>query len=46
MNRLLEAISNHDIEAFIECFAPDYVNTWPVHPSRSFTGRDEVRQPG
>ena len=44
INRLVEAMNRHDIDALVACFAPDYVNVWPVHPGRSFTGRDQVRR--
>ena len=28
----------------VDCFAPDFVNETPAHPSRSFRGRDQVRR--
>jgi ketosteroid isomerase-like protein len=34
----------HDIEAFVACFADDYRSEQPAHPSRTFTGRDQVRE--
>ena len=42
--RLRDAITRHDLEAMTGCFAPDFVNETPVHPARSFTGRDQVRK--
>jgi ketosteroid isomerase-like protein len=41
--RLLRAMNAHDIEAFVECFAPDYMSEQPAHPDRAFSGRDQVR---
>lgn len=40
--RLLRAMNAHDIEGFIECFAPDYESEQPAHPDRAFSGRDQV----
>jgi ketosteroid isomerase-like protein len=42
--RLREAVNRHDLEAMVGCFAPDFVNATPVHPARSFRGRDQVRK--
>ena len=44
LERLLDATNAHDIDAIVACFAPGYRNDTPVHPSRSFTGRDQVRR--
>ncbi|MFD2416370.1 nuclear transport factor 2 family protein [Amycolatopsis pigmentata] len=44
LDRLVDAINKHDIDALTACFSPDYVSTWPVHPARTFTGRDQVRR--
>jgi ketosteroid isomerase-like protein len=44
VHRLARAINAHDLEAMVACFAPDYRNETPVHPSRGFTGRDQVQQ--
>jgi ketosteroid isomerase-like protein len=43
IDRLIDAINQHDLDAMTECFAPDFTNVWPVHPVRSFTGRDHLR---
>ncbi|MEO6532030.1 MAG: nuclear transport factor 2 family protein [Pseudolysinimonas sp.] len=40
--RLLDATNTHDLAALTSCFATDYVNTSPAHPSRGFTGREQV----
>ncbi len=42
--RLVEAVNAHDLDAMIDCFAPDYVNETPLHPERNFRGRDQVRR--
>lgn len=44
LDRLLEATNGHDLNALVECFAEDYVNITPAHPSRGFTGREQVRR--
>lgn len=42
--KLLNAVNAHDIERVVDCFAPDYQNETPVHPSRGFRGREQVRK--
>ena len=34
--RLQRATNDHDLAALTACFAEDYVNETPVHPSRGF----------
>jgi len=43
-DRLRDAINGHDLDAMVRCFAPNFVNETPVHPARSFRGRDQVRK--
>jgi hypothetical protein len=43
IDRLVQAVSGHDLEGLVACFADDYVNETPVHPQRGFTGSDQVR---
>jgi ketosteroid isomerase-like protein len=43
-DRVAAATNSHDIEAVVACFADDYLNEAPVHPARSFRGRDQVRR--
>ena len=38
------AINGHDLEALVGCFTPTYRNETPVHPARSFEGREQVRR--
>ena len=42
--RLLVATNTHDLEGIVACFALDYRNETPAHPSRSFVGREQVRR--
>jgi ketosteroid isomerase-like protein len=42
--RLLDAVQARDPEAIGACFRSDYRNETPAHPSRGFTGRDQVRR--
>jgi ketosteroid isomerase-like protein len=44
VDRLVKATDEHDIDAVAACFAEDYENETPVHPGRSFRGRDQVRR--
>lgn len=44
IDRLVEAINAHDLDAIETCFAPGYSVTTPAHPARSFTGRENVRR--
>ncbi len=44
LERLLQAVNAHDLDALISCFASDYVNETPVHPQRGFCGNDQVRR--
>lgn len=43
VERLRQAVDDHDIEAVVACFAADYRNETPAHPGRGFEGRDQVR---
>jgi ketosteroid isomerase-like protein len=44
LERLAGATNDHDLDAIVACFAPDYRNETPAHPERSFTGNDQVRR--
>src|SRR4051812_14698804 len=44
VHRRLEAAFNaHDLDALVDCFEEDYRSEQPAHPSRAFTGREQVR---
>src|SRR3954452_12287474 len=42
--RLLAAMNAHDVDAFGDCFAPDYRSEQPAHPGRAFEGSAKVRE--
>jgi ketosteroid isomerase-like protein len=44
VERLLEAVNAHDLEAMVACFADDYRNETPAHPQRGFRGNQQVRR--
>jgi ketosteroid isomerase-like protein len=44
MHGLQAAINSHDINGFVDLFAPDYQSEQPVHPARRFQGADKVRE--
>ncbi len=39
-----DALNTHDIESFVECFDESYYSEQPVHPDRTFQGREQVRK--
>ena len=44
VERLRRATNEHDLEALASCFALEYRNETPLHPSRGFRGRAQVRR--
>lgn len=44
IERLKDAVNRHDLESLAGCFADDFLNETPVHPARSFQGREQVRK--
>lgn len=44
VERLHAAINRHDLDAFVERFDPAYRSETPAHPTRAFTGREQVRR--
>jgi ketosteroid isomerase-like protein len=44
LDRLVRATNAHDLDALVDCFAVDYRNETPAHPSRGFEGRAQVRR--
>jgi len=44
VERLVLATNQHDLDALAACFAEDYENETPVHPTRGFSGRSQVRR--
>jgi len=44
VERLQNAMNQHDLDAFLACFEPDYRSEQPAHPSRGFGGREQVEK--
>ena len=44
VQNLQQAINDHDLDRIAACFAPDYESDQPVHPARSFRGREQLRR--
>jgi ketosteroid isomerase-like protein len=43
IDRLAEAINDHDLDRMVALFHPDYDSRQPAHPGRAFVGREQVR---
>jgi ketosteroid isomerase-like protein len=45
VDRFVRSINEHDLEAIVSCFAPDYNDVEPAHPTRQISGGGaEVRK--
>ena len=44
IERLCEAINQHDPDAMVECFDPGYRSEQPAHPNRGFGGKEQVHK--
>ncbi|MFI5198887.1 MAG: nuclear transport factor 2 family protein [Candidatus Limnocylindrales bacterium] len=44
IGRIQQATNDHDLESLVACFNEGYLSEIPVHPARSFQGRDQVRR--
>ncbi|MBD2067061.1 nuclear transport factor 2 family protein [Leptolyngbya sp. FACHB-671] len=44
IDRLQQAQNAHDLEAFLDCFAPHIQTDHPVHPERPFQGIEHARR--
>jgi hypothetical protein len=44
LERLQAAMNQHDLEAMLECFDPDYRSEQPLHSNRGFDGKEQVRK--
>lgn len=42
--KLCDATNSRSVKEVVDCFADDYVNQTPAHPSRGFIGKDQVRR--
>jgi ketosteroid isomerase-like protein len=39
-----QATNQHDLDALVACFAPDYHSAFPAHPDRGFHGHEQLRK--
>ena len=44
LGHLHSAMNQHDLEAMLQCFHPDYRSEQPAHPNRGFGGKEQVRK--
>lgn len=44
LRRIIQATNEGDVDALVACFAEEYENEMPAHPSRGFRGREQVRR--
>jgi hypothetical protein len=44
VQRLQQAINDHDLDRIAACFTPDYESDQPAHPDRSFRGTEQLRK--
>jgi ketosteroid isomerase-like protein len=44
VERLYQAMNDHDLGAFVACFDPGYTSEQPAHPNRGFGGREQVEK--
>lgn len=42
IQRLQQAMNDHELEAMTDCFHPDYQSTFPAHPYRAFRGHESM----
>ena len=43
LRRMQTAMNAHDVDAFADCFTEDFHSEVPIHPARTFTGRERMR---
>ena len=43
IDRLAQAMNDHDLDRMVALFNPDYDSRQPAHPGRAFVGREQVR---
>ena len=44
LEQLHNAMNQHDLEAMLRLFDPDYRSEQPIHPNRGFGGKEQVRK--
>lgn len=42
--KIRDSLNTHDIEGFVGCFDDNYYSEQPVHPDRTFQGKEQVRK--
>ena len=43
VRRMERAMNAHDLDGFADCFTEDFRSVHPIHPERSFAGRERMR---
>jgi ketosteroid isomerase-like protein len=44
VHRLRDAVNAHDLDALVDCFAPEFHSELPTFPDASFVGNENVRR--
>ena len=44
LDRLMDALNRHDVDALVDCFQDDYESYQPLRPSEAFRGSHQVRR--
>ena len=44
IERMIQALNRHDLDAMVALFAPNFRSEQPLHPERDFTGQAGVRK--
>jgi hypothetical protein len=44
VERLHQALNEHNLETLLACFAPSFQGEQPLHPDRAFEGIEQVRK--
>ena len=44
VERLIQTLNSHDLDAVSSCFGPDFSGEWPAHPGRDLQGPEQVRR--
>jgi ketosteroid isomerase-like protein len=43
LERMERAMTTHDLDGLFDCYVEDFRSEHPIHPQRSFVGREQVR---
>jgi predicted SnoaL-like aldol condensation-catalyzing enzyme len=44
IERMIQSLNRHDLDAMVALFAPNFRSEQPLHPERNFTGQAGVRK--